>query len=153
MFRAIRLSLATVLLGALTIGSVAPVGAGGPKILDASMTGIPVAGMSLDGIAGGGVAWVLDSGNAKLFADGRLQVRVDGLVLVTTHENPVPMGRAIVTCGNVAVASSAAVPFSRPGGDAQIATRVNLPHPCLAPAVFFAGVTANGDRWFAVTGN
>jgi hypothetical protein len=152
MFRVIRLSLATVLLGALTIGSVAPVGAGGPKVVDATMTGIPVAGMSLDGIAGGGVAWVLDSGNAKLFADGRLQVRVEGLVLATTHTNPVATGRAIVTCSNVVAARTDAVPFSATG-DAQVSARVTLPEPCLAPAVFFAGVTANGDRWFAVTGN
>jgi hypothetical protein len=152
MFRIARLSVATAVLAALAIGTVAPVGAGGPKVLDATMAGIPVAGMSLDGIAGGGVPWVIDEGRAKLFADGRLEVEVEGLVLATTHVNPVATGRAIVTCANAVAATSAAVPFSSTG-NAEVSTHVTLPHPCLAPAVFFAGVTGNGDRWFAVTGN
>jgi hypothetical protein len=134
------------------VGSVSSTLAGGPKVLDAQMAGIPVAGLALHGIPGGGVPWVIEEGRAKLFADGRLQVEVDGLVLATNHTNPVPTGRAIVTCSSVAVAHSGPVPFS-PTGDAVVDTRVDLPGTCLAPAVFFAGITAGGDRWFAVTGS
>ena len=47
------------------------------------------------------------------------------------------------------VAWTDAVPYSREG-DALIDTVVSLPDPCLAPIVFFAGITPNGDRWFAV---
>ena len=46
---------------------------------------------------------------------------------------------------------SGVVPFS-PEGDAQVNETVTLPATCLAPAVFFAGITGAGPRWFAVTG-
>jgi hypothetical protein len=148
MSRSLRLALATVVLAALAIGTVASTSAGGPKVLDARMTGIPTGGLVLDGITGGGLPWVLDAGHAKLFADGRLEVEVDGLVLVSNGTNPVTSGHAIVTCGGVAAATTANVPFS-PEGDALIATTVELPSPCLSPAVFF---TTGTDRWLAVTG-
>jgi hypothetical protein len=151
MVRVVRLALSLAVLAALLVGTVSSTVAGGPKVLDGRMTGIPTGGLALHGIAGGGIPWVIDDGRAKLFADGRLLVEVGGLVLATTHTNPVPTGRAIVTCSSVAVAHSDPVPFS-PTGDAVVDTTVDLPASCLAPAVFFAGITAAGDRWFAVTG-
>ena len=152
MSRSLRLAAAAAVLGALVLGSVSATIAGGPKVLDARMAGIPTAGLALHEIAGGGVPWVIDEGRAKLFADGRLQVEVRGLVLATNGTNPVPTGRAIVTCSSVAIASTDAVPFSSTG-DAVVDTTIDLPDTCLAPAVFFAGVTGQGDRWFAVTGS
>ena len=151
MSRFVRLAISTVVLAGLVLGGVSATVAGGPKGLDARMAGIPTGGLVLHGIAGGGVPWVIDEGRAKLFADGRLQVEVRGLVLASNGTNPVGTGRAIVTCSSVAVDSTDAVPFS-PAGDADIDTTVDLPSTCLAPAVFFAGVTGAGDRWFAVTG-
>ena len=152
MSRSLRLAITTIALAGLVLGSVSTTIAGGPKVLDARMTGIPTSGLVLHGITGGGVPWKIDEGRAKLFADGRLQVEVRGLVVASSGVNPVATGRAIVTCSSVAVASTGAVPFS-PTGDADVDTSINLPSTCLAPAVFFAGVTGNGDRWFAVTGS
>ena len=127
----------------------------GTKILDASMAPISTPGQSLLGVAGGGLPWVLDRGDVRLFADGRLQVTVDHLVLAAgplAGTNPIPTGRAIVACGGgAAVVMTDPVPYS-PDGDATISTTIQLPSPCLAPAVFFAGQTAGGPRWFAVTG-
>lgn len=151
MSRAIRLMLAFLLLGALAFGSVAATAAGGPKVLDARLVGIPTGGLVLHGLIGGGVPWIIDDGKAKLFADGRLEVEVVGLTLLN-GTNPIANGRAIVTCSSVAAASSPVVPFS-PAGDALVTTVVDLPAPCLAPAVFFVGVLPTGaERWFAVTG-
>ena len=137
----------------LAVGTVAA--DPGNKVLDASMTGIPTGGLSLLGVPGGGIPWVLDRGDARLFADGRLQVSVNHLVLATggaAGTNPIPTGRAIVVCGGgTSTVMTDLVPFS-PGGDARVQTRVDLPSPCLAPVVFFAGQTAGGPRWFAVTG-
>jgi hypothetical protein len=151
MSRSLRFALAGALLGALALGTVASTSAGGPKVLDARMTGIPTGGLVLHGLAGGGAPWILDAGRAKLFADGRLEVEVEGLTLLN-GTNPIDNGRAVVTCGSVAVASSPIVPFSD-AGDAIVSTRVALPSTCLAPAVFFSGVLTSGaERWFAVTG-
>ena len=152
MSRSLRLAISTIAIAGLVLGSVSTTIAGGPKVLDARMTGIPTNGLVLHGITGGGVPWKIDEGRAKLFTDGRLQVEVRGLVVASSGVNPVATGRAIVTCSSVAVASSGAVPIS-PTGDAHVDTTINLPATCLAPAVFFAGVTGNGDRWFAVTGS
>jgi hypothetical protein len=151
MSRAIRFAVAVALLGALALGSASTASASGRKVFSSSMVGIPTANLSLFGVAGGGVAWVIDEGSATITAGGRLHVEVQGLVLATTHVNPIATGRAIVACGGVAVASTDAVPFSS-AGDAEVDATVSLPSPCLAPAVFFAGVTGAGDRWFAVTG-
>ncbi len=153
MSRLLRLALATVILGALAFGTVASTTAGGPKVLDASMVGIPVGGKVLQGQIGGGVPWALDEGRVMLFADGRLHVEVEGLVVAASGVNPIGTGRAIITCDGATAFSSPAVPFSMTG-DAEVNVRATgLPSPCLAPAVFFSGVTANGDRWFAVTGS
>ena len=154
MFRHVR----PALLGA-TIATVLAVGSvtadPGTKLLDASMTGIPTAGQTLLGVAGGGVPWVLDRGDARLFADGRLQVSVRHLVLAAGQlagTNPIASGRAIVDCGGgTSIVMTDLVPFS-PDGDAMVNTTVALPSPCLAPVVFFAGQTGAGPRWFAVTG-
>ena len=149
MFRSLRLIVAASLLGVLVLGSVGVTQADGPKILDARMVGIPAGAPTLHGIIGGGVAWRIDEGRARLTLTD-LKLEVQGLTLLNGL-NPIDTGRAIVTCNSVAVASSAAVPFSD-AGDAEVQMALTLPSPCLAPAVFFAGITANGDRWFAVTG-
>ena len=91
-----------------------------------------------------------------LFEDGRLHVEVFGLTLLDGRQ-PIATGRALVTCASpmtgvsAVVVSSDPVPFSSTG-DAEVNLRADLPDGCLAPAVFFAGITGNGDRWFAVTG-
>ena len=148
MHRTLRLALSLTILAALAISTVGSTVAGGPKVLDARMTGIPTGGLVLDGVTGGGLPWRLDDGHAKLFADGRLEVEVEGLVLVRDGTNPVTAGHAIVTCGGIPVSTTANVPMSA-AGDASLTARVALPSPCLAPAVLF---TTGTDRWLAVTG-
>jgi len=148
MSRSVRLLLALAFVAVLAVGNVASTVAGGPKVLDAQMTGIPTAGLTLDGVIGGGSPWVLDGGHARLFADGRLEVQIEGLVLASSHTNPVTSGHAIVTCNGSPAATTADVPFS-PDGNAEVEATVTLPSPCLAPAVFF---TTGTDRWLAVTG-
>jgi hypothetical protein len=140
--------LGLAFVAVLAVGNVATAVAGGPKVLDSRLASIPTAGLTLDGVVGGGSPWVIDEGHARLFADGRLEVDIEGLVLASSHVNPVVSGHAIVTCGGAPVATTDNVPFS-PTGDAEIATTVRLPQPCLAPAIFF---TTGTDRWLAVTG-
>ena len=148
MSRSARLVLALAFVAVLAVGNVASTAAGGPKILDARMTGIPTAGLTLDRVVGGGAPWVIDEGHARLFADGRLQVEISGLVLASNGTNPVSTAHAIVTCDGAPAATTANVAFS-PSGDAEVDATVALPSPCLAPAVFF---TTGTDRWLAVTG-
>ena len=151
MFRRLRFAVSLTLLLAIGATTASTALAGGRKVFDSQMAAIPTAGLALFGVAGGGIPWSIDEGRATLTASGSLHVEVEGLVLATTHVNPIATGRAIVTCAGTVAATTEAVPFS-PAGNAEVEAHVSLPSPCLAPAVFFAGVTGGGDRWFAVTG-
>ena len=148
MVRKARFALALSLLVVLTAATVATTSAGGRKILDSTMAGLPTGSLPLDGLTGGGVPWSIDNGRVLLFADGRLHVEVEGLVVTASGVNPVTTGKAVVTCGGAPVAETATVPFSGTG-DAEINAVVSLPSPCLGVAVFF---TNSGSRWFAVSG-
>ncbi|MCA1836639.1 MAG: hypothetical protein LC721_10050 [Actinobacteria bacterium] len=154
--RLIPLMVAAALLvgSSATLVSADP---GGAKLLDAQLTGLPAGTVNttLFGVQAGGLPWRLDSGSARLFANGRLQVTVRHLVLAGgTREgtNPIGSAQAILTCAGAPAAWSSVVPYS-PDGNAQINQFISLPPSCPAPAIFFAGVPAPGvDRWFAVTG-
>jgi len=148
MSRIVRLVLALTLLVVLTASIATSAMAGGRKVLDSTMAGLPVASTLLDGLTGGGLPWSIDEGRAQLFADGRLHVDIEGLVLTSTGANPITMGKAVLTCGGAPFSETGLVPFSGTG-DATIDTVIALPALCQAPAVFF---TNAGNRWFAVTG-
>ena len=154
--RSLRIALlAGALTAALAVGSTVA-SDGHRKVLDATLAGIPtsMAGQTFMGAIGGGLPWRIDGGEAKLASDGRLTVEVEGLVLAAGTKqgtNPIPTGRALVSCSGAVVAMSDSVPFS-PTGDASVDAMVSLPASCLAPVIFFAGDTAAGPRWFAVTG-
>jgi hypothetical protein len=147
--RAIRLGLALTLLAALTISGASSAAAGGRKILDATMVGLNPPGTVVAGITGAGAPWVIENGRALLFEDGRIHVVVAGLVIPgRVPPNPVPMGKAVVSCNGAFADDTAVVAFS-PDGDAVVDDVVTLPSPCRAPAVFFTSPTG---AWFAVTG-
>jgi hypothetical protein len=149
MARSFRISLALTLLFALTVAVASNVTAGGRKVLDATMTGLNPPGTQVAGITGAGAPWVIENGKAQLFEDGRIHVVVEGLVIPgRVPPNPVPMGKAVVSCNGAFADDTALVPFS-PEGDAVVDDVVTLPSPCRAPAVFF---TNAGGSWFAVTG-
>lgn len=118
------------------------------------------------GIAGGGLPWILTSGRGTLRSDGRLTVRVRGLVLADQAPVPVPLRgknpfadfRAVVSCQSIGAGNTATVSNvstanfpANAAGDSLIRTTVKLPSPCIAPIVFVTGPTGT-DVWFAVTG-
>jgi hypothetical protein len=92
------------------------------------------------GVAAGGVPWVLRSGEAKLHSDGRLTVRIRGLLIPSGQfagtTGPVKTVSASLYCGanSNPVGTSDAVPLSSEG-DARIATTLMLPSKCQVPAV------------------
>src|SRR4051794_38966979 len=114
------------------------------------------------GVPGGGLPWEIDAARGRLRDDGRLDVRVEGLVLARRDPvpaaaqgtNPVPQFAAEVNCLTMAAPDAGEtvmtdpVPAS-PEGDARIRAEVALPQPCIAPIVF---VTSPDGAWFAVTG-
>lgn len=119
------------------------------------------------GVAGGGLPWILTSGRGSLRSDGRLTVRVRGLVLADQApvppalqgKNPFPDFRALVSCQTIGAGNTATVTNvstanfpADTSGDSLIRTTISLPRPCIAPIVFVTGPTGT-DVWFAVTGS
>ncbi len=166
----LALVLAVGVIGGLLAFNT-PSQASSPGMLDfqtmAPVTG-PYVGNAhpIRGIDGGGLPWIITSGQGVLSSTGHLVVNVHGLVLaraapVPTNlqgTNPVSPFRAVVSCqtidgaGQATVENVSTAPFPATStGDAHVDTQVTLPHPCIAPIVF---VTAsNTGHWLASTGN
>jgi hypothetical protein len=111
-------------------------------------------GTPIRGIHGGGIPWAITSADGALSPDGRLRVRVRGLVLAggppsVIGTNPIPTFRAIVSFENADPIFTDAVPASTTG-DAEIDTHIDVPHPGFAPIIFVGPGTALA--WFSVTG-
>lgn len=116
-------------------------------------------GNPIRGVAGGGLPWALQSARGELRSNGKLEIRVSGLVFAAgpnTGVNTVPNFRAIVSCQSISDQGEATIvnrstdnfPASS-AGDAYIEAMIELPTPCIAPIIF---VTSPGGAWFAATG-
>ncbi len=136
-----------------------------------SMVGVPRpytgSANAIRGINGGGLPWVIGSGSGELKVNGKIEVKVRGLVIDPTDPaaiasgragtNPSPTFKAVVSCLSKD-ASGAAITINvatrefaaTPTGNSSIEDTVALPHPCIAPIVF---VTSPTGAWFAATGN
>jgi hypothetical protein len=129
------------------------------KAFEAELFGSQPTGPALFGVKPGGAPWVIRRSEAEVRRDGRVEVRVDGLVIPTPPQNgtnPLPGIAATVYCGASAVGTTKTVPFS-PAGDARIDDRLAtaLPSPCLAPAVLLnpqIGGAVNPGVYIAATG-
>ena len=113
------------------------------------------------GIGGGGAPWKIDSGRAELNVKGEIEVRVRGLVLVSTGANPVANFAVILSCQSKDAVGAPAIVNLVAGitpatttGDARFEGTVTPPSPCIAPIVFVAiPATATAPaRWLAVSG-
>ncbi len=157
------------LAGLAALVVLAPAALARDKILEFdSMAGVvrPYTGQAnpIRGVNGGGLPWVIRSGKGEVKADGRIEVKVRGLVLADDPAvplerrlvNPIANFRAVVSCLSLD-ANGAAVTVNVTTGDfpattagnAEIEAAIDLPDPCIAPIVF---VTSPGGAWFASTG-
>ena len=155
--------------GIAAAAAFAPAALAGDKVIEFdSMAGVvrPFTGSAnpIRGVNGGGLPWVIRKGKGEVKADGRIEVKVRGLVLADDPAvpparrlvNPIPNFRAVVSCLTVDAAGLAATVNVTTGdfpattaGDSEIEAALELPSPCIAPIVF---VTSPGGAWFAVTG-
>jgi hypothetical protein len=110
------------------------------------------------GINGGGVPWAIGDAEFRLRASGRLEVEVEGLVVVASGVNPAATFKVTVSCQTIDAAGAAVVtnvvtdPFpADAAGNAEVETTVDLPSPCIAPIIFVNNGNAAG-AWFAATG-
>ncbi len=166
MRRALGVLVALVALGALVVQSSSAHSKHNDVLRFHTMAGVvePFTGSAhpIRGTSGGGAPWELDRASGELRSDGRLKIKVRGLVLARRAPvpvalqgtNPVEQFRARVNCLTPGSPDQGVnidtdpVPAS-PQGDARFKTRIALPEPCIAPIIF---VTSPTGAWFAATG-
>ncbi len=171
---------AALAAGLLLLASSAPALADGPFEAfesETSLAGIPFgfsqAGVpegtlpTLRGLVGAPGPWVLEESEVeieprRLKRNGlraRLELEIEGLVILATGENPFDAWVATVSClvpnpdgGEPEVVNTQSRPFpASPEGHARLRTRLHLPEPCMAPTVL-VGPGPNPGAWFAATG-
>jgi hypothetical protein len=109
-------------------------------VLQSKLFGSMPGGPTPFGVKPGGAPWDIGRGDTKVRRDGRVQIRIEGLVIPTAPQNgtnPLSNLAATVYCGGLPAGTTSAVKFST-AGDARIDQTLAkpLPSPCLAPAVF-----------------
>jgi hypothetical protein len=129
--------LATVALAAGGTSAFAKDGGDNSTVIDAELFGSQITGPVLSGVKPGGAPWDISRGDAKVRRDGRVQIRIEGLVIPPGGTNPLSNLSATVYCNNVPAGTTSAVKFSA-DGDARIDETLAkpLPSPCLQPTVF-----------------
>ena len=112
----------------------------GRAVLDTSLAPSVPTDPVLLGSPAGGVPWVLRSGEATLRRNGRLDVKIRGLVIpvapFTGTTGPVMTVDASLYCGGdpTPVGTTKSVPISS-HGNARIRDSFTLPSKCLIPAL------------------
>jgi hypothetical protein len=163
-----RLPLLLLMSGILALGLVGQAFAGSDDSHDSQVLEFktmapvvsPFTGSTnpVRGINGGGVPWQVASAKGELRSDGRLEIKVKGLVIVATGVNPVAAFRGVVNCLTPASPTTGVNLVTDPvpantAGDAKIEAKLALPTPCIAPIVFVTNGTGPAPgAWFATTG-
>lgn len=112
----------------------------GEPLIDESLAPSQVTDPVIHGVSPGGLPWALKQGEVRLKLDGKLDLRVKGLVIPSMGTpGPVTMISASLYCGadsnHVAADTTQQVPISRKG-DARIHdTSFSVPTTCLAPVI------------------
>jgi hypothetical protein len=156
-----RRSVGVVVLLAAVVTAIALVGSAvaddhgrGDRILRSGLIGsTPPAngGPTLFGVTPAGAPWVVAASDVDARRDGRIEVKVEGLVIPGRGTAGIPAVTASLYCGGTLVGTTAAAPLS-PEGDAEIRDMIAAaPDPCLVPTVFVSP-TGRPNVYFAVTG-
>ncbi|MBI4935478.1 MAG: hypothetical protein HY828_16480 [Actinobacteria bacterium] len=159
----IRLATTAAMAALITAGLATTASAdhGGSLVRSKHLIGVqaPFLGATnpVHGVNGGGAPWVLDEGELRVKADGRVRMEVEGLVIDPAvgpprgGTNPIAEFKVVISCdngdGTYTLVSTETTPAS-PTGDASLRTRVTLPAKCDDPIAF---ITSPGGAWFAAT--
>ena len=125
-----------------------------------------VPGATVGGVNSGGVPWTVTEGKATLSGSGKLNIEVQGLLIIAGPgvpanlvgtTGPVQMVAGSLVCGGsggTVVATTGGVPLSG-AGNAEIEASITLPSSCMAPVVlvrFVNAQTAQAGPFIALTG-
>lgn len=137
---------------ALSLSPAAAFADGGDDLIDASLTPSNIHDPAINGVAPGGVPWIIDRGEVRVRDDGRMDVRIEGLQVPApdgSASNPVASINAVLYCGGMAVADSGPHPLSVPDGDARFRVRLAVPRHCDMATVLISPTPLVGQRFIA----
>ncbi len=124
---------------------------GNDRVLRSKLIGNTPGDPTLFGVAPAGAPWEVAASDVDARRDGRIEVKVEGLVIAGRGTVGIAAVTASLYCNSKLVGTSAPAPLST-DGDAEIRdTLANVPAECPVPAVF---VSPDGrpNVFFAVTG-
>ena len=127
----------------------------GEKLIRSGLAPSVPADPAFHGIAAAGAAWVLSDSSVRLEANGKLDIRIDGLILPSLGTaGPVTTVSASLLCGadvqTGPTVTTGTFPLSQ-AGNARIEAKLNLPATCLAP-IFVIHPNGGTTRYIAVSG-
>ena len=146
----------TIVLLAVVLAAVGLVGSaladdGNDRVLRSKLVGNTPGDPTLFDVAPAGAPWEVAASDVDVRRDGRIEVKVEGLVIEGRGTVGIPAVTAELYCNSRLVGITAPAPLST-DGDAEIRdTLENMPAECPVPAVF---VSPDGRPkvFFAVTG-
>jgi hypothetical protein len=123
----------------------------GEPLIHESLAPSQVTDPVIHGVSPGGLPWVLKRGDVRVARNGKLDLRVKGLVIPSLGTpGPVTMISASLYCGadSTAADTTQQVPLSRKG-DARIRdASFSVPSTCLAPVVLVHPNVAGGTMFY-----
>jgi len=165
-------TIATIaLIGAIfAFSPIEPASAAGKKLIQSDIVGLPdpmiaATGVMVRGVGGGGCPWVVADSDATIDKNGKLKIKIKGLLIVSSTINldcnlptgpegsigPVFQVFASLTCeGTGVVATTTAAPLNA-NGDAKIKETITLPPTCVGPIILVRANGAGGP-WIAASG-
>ena len=165
-----RLALALSIFMLVPLVSANISSADGPKVLNVHAIG-STPNITIRGVVSGGAPWVVKNGKITLDNNGRLKVRVKGLVIgdgALANGNAVPANligttagvttvHAALTCGGpgggvaFTITPTAGVPLDA-DGDFEIDEQISIPDVCAQPIVLIRiGTPETPGPWIAVS--
>jgi hypothetical protein len=140
-------STAAVAVLAASLFSAAPASASGHSLVRDGFEGSvpltdPVApGPVIAGVNPGGAPWVLDDeSKVRLREDGRITVKVVGLIIPARASNPIPFMAASLVCDDMVVSSTDLFMVDE-AGNGKIKDVIHVPDDCDDPVVLIRNAT------------
>ena len=134
---------------ALTASPALADGGSGHSILRAPLVGSMPADAPIAGVTPGGAPWVNGPSKARVREDGRIEVKIKGLIIPTTGVNPVASVVATLVCDGAVESSTA--PFAlNAAGDGSTSDVITGTRHCEDPIVLIQPA-ANLARFIAAT--
>jgi hypothetical protein len=106
---------------------------------------------AINGVAPGGLPWIISRGEVRVRESGRMDVRIEGLQIPfdTGASNPVASIDAVLYCGGMQAADSGPQDMTVPGGNARFRVHLMVPKTCDDATVLISPSAAVGVAYIA----